>query len=202
MFIFQPSVSRSKTIILAKNLPANTTSYEITNMFKKFGHLGRIVMPPNGLTALIEFLEPSEARTAFTKLAYSKFKNLPLYLEWAPENTFLQPFKPSTNTRIQEVISEENSNTLEPEKKGDEPQVSSSQAEEVDDEEPEENTTLFIKNLNFETREPAIRDVCILSFLLKHNLHKFQTCNYISSSKFCFTFFNFIFSFINLLLYR
>lgn len=37
----------------------------------------------------MEFIEPSEARTAFRHLAYSKFKNIPLYLEWAPENIFL-----------------------------------------------------------------------------------------------------------------
>lgn len=38
--------------------------------------------------AIVEFVEPAEARTAFKRLAYSRFKNLPLYLEWAPEDTF------------------------------------------------------------------------------------------------------------------
>ena len=46
-------------------------------------------------TALVEFLEPSEAKAAFTKLAYTKFKHLPLYLEWAPSDTFKGP--PSTS---------------------------------------------------------------------------------------------------------
>jgi multiple RNA-binding domain-containing protein 1 len=39
----------------------------------------------------VEFLEPSEAKIAFTKLAYTKFKHLPLYLEWAPSDTFITP---------------------------------------------------------------------------------------------------------------
>lgn len=38
--------------------------------------------------AIVEFNEPYEARNAFTKLAYSKFKQSPLYLEWAPAETF------------------------------------------------------------------------------------------------------------------
>lgn len=38
----------------------------------------------------MEFVEPSEARTAFKRLAYSKFKTSPLYLEWAPDDTFVQ----------------------------------------------------------------------------------------------------------------
>jgi multiple RNA-binding domain-containing protein 1 len=42
-------------------------------------------------TAIVEFLEPSEAKAAFTKLAYTKFKHLPLYLEWAPSDTFITP---------------------------------------------------------------------------------------------------------------
>ena len=33
---------------------------------------------------MIEFFESSEARAAFSSLAYTRFKNGPLYLEWAP----------------------------------------------------------------------------------------------------------------------
>lgn len=87
----QVAKKRSKTVILAKNLPASTRVDEIQPLFAKFGLLGRVVLPASGVTALIEFLEPSEARVAFRKLAYSKFKHLPLYLEWAPENVFKAP---------------------------------------------------------------------------------------------------------------
>jgi multiple RNA-binding domain-containing protein 1 len=51
----------------------------------------------------VEFLEPSEAKTAFTKLAYTKFKHLPLYLEWAPSDTFTTPpSKPNKGNRTVE----------------------------------------------------------------------------------------------------
>ncbi len=49
---------------------------------------------------IVEFVEPAEARTAFKRLAYSRFKNLPLYLEWAPEDTFV------TSPKEKEKISE------------------------------------------------------------------------------------------------
>jgi multiple RNA-binding domain-containing protein 1 len=75
-------------VILVKNLPAGTSSEELRELFSKHGKLGRLVLPPTGVTAIIEFGDPSEAKTAFTKLAYTKFKHLPLYLEWAPEETF------------------------------------------------------------------------------------------------------------------
>lgn len=45
-------------------------------------------MPEYGIAALIEFNERQEARDAFKKLAYRKFKSLPLYLEWAPIDVF------------------------------------------------------------------------------------------------------------------
>lgn len=75
-------------MILAKNLPAGTSPEELRNIFAPHGELGRVLLPPSGVTAIIEFGDPSEAKTAFTKLAYTKFKHLPLYLEWAPEDTF------------------------------------------------------------------------------------------------------------------
>ena len=34
----------------------------------------RLVLPPSGITALVEFFEPSQAKKAFQKLAYSKVK--------------------------------------------------------------------------------------------------------------------------------
>lgn len=154
---------RSGTVIVAKNLPANTEISDIHPLFSKFGLISRIVLPPSGVTALIEFLEPTEARSAFKKLAYSKFKDLPLYLEWAPENTFKTPGsaamkfddvpitvadKPRVNVFAKKpVIIEEVKPAVEEE--AEEPE---------DDTSPEPNTTIFLRNLNFVTREPTIRD--------------------------------------------
>lgn len=151
---------RSNTVILAKNLPANTEVKDLQPLFAKFGLIGRIVLPPSGVTALIEFLEPSEAKAAFRKLAYSKFKDLPLYLEWAPENIFKsQSSKPMSLTEL-----ETNKPTNRPKmfdkpietKVADEPTAEADNIE--DDTEPELGTTIFLRNLNFSTREPAVRE--------------------------------------------
>jgi len=34
--------------------------------------LGRLILPPSGLTAIVEYIHPTEAKAAFSGLAYSK----------------------------------------------------------------------------------------------------------------------------------
>nr|CAD7200804.1 unnamed protein product [Timema douglasi] len=149
----QAPKQRSKTTILIKNLPAKTSDSEIRELFAKHGELGRVVLPTAGVTAIVEFLEPSEAKNAFTKLAYSKFKHLPLYLEWAPSETFAAPF--SKEKLLKKKVSKLNEQTAAGEK------ATETEADEEatdDDEDPEPDTTLFIKNLNFETREDSVKE--------------------------------------------
>lgn len=42
--------SRSNAVILAKNLPAGTEPAELSERFGKFGLLGRVILPPSGVT--------------------------------------------------------------------------------------------------------------------------------------------------------
>lgn len=44
------NVKRSKTTILVKNLPSKTELKEIRGLFEKFGVLGRVILPPSGIT--------------------------------------------------------------------------------------------------------------------------------------------------------
>lgn len=153
----QAPKQRSKTIILAKNLPAKTSAAEIRNIFAKYGELGRVVMPPAGITGIVEFLELSEAKTAFTKLAYSKFKHLPLYLEWAPSDTFTtSPSKPNKGNGTVESSEEKDDSCTEKIVPAVTDNSSSDSSDE--DEPPEPDTTLFIKNLNFSTNQEGIRE--------------------------------------------
>ena len=83
--------SRSDTTLLVKNLPAaaggaTADAGELESMFARFGALAAFLMPPSRTMALVEFVEPSEARAAHRGLAYRKYKHAPLYLEWAPLN--------------------------------------------------------------------------------------------------------------------
>uniref|UniRef100_A0A8D3EA98 Probable RNA-binding protein 19 n=1 Tax=Scophthalmus maximus TaxID=52904 RepID=A0A8D3EA98_SCOMX len=126
----QAAAERSTTVILVKNLPAGVVVSELEELFSPHGSLGRVLLPPSGLTAIIEFLEPPEAKRAFTRLAYSKFHHVPLYLEWAPVGVFV------------EAVKEEK------------------EEEEDEDEEEESapGSTLFIKNLNFSTTEETLQE--------------------------------------------
>lgn len=83
-----PQAKRSNSVIIAKNLPASTTKDELMSLFEPHGRVARVIIPPNGLTAIVDMEEPVEAKNAFRKLAYSKFKDSLLYLEWAPMNVF------------------------------------------------------------------------------------------------------------------
>ena len=76
---------RSSTTILVKNLPYETTEEDLTKTFANYGIIAKLLLPPSRAVAIIEYSAPGEARKAFKKLAYTKFKHVPLYLEWAPE---------------------------------------------------------------------------------------------------------------------
>uniref|UniRef100_A0A3P8WIP7 Probable RNA-binding protein 19 n=1 Tax=Cynoglossus semilaevis TaxID=244447 RepID=A0A3P8WIP7_CYNSE len=143
----QAAAERSKTVILVKNLPAGVSVSELEELFSPHGSLGRVLLPPSGLTAIIEYLEPTEAKRAFTKLAYSKFHHVPLYLEWAPVGVFVAP-KPVPVQVKDELAKEEKK--LE-EDKGEE-------KEEEEEEESAPGSTLFIKNLNFRTTEETLQE--------------------------------------------
>lgn len=59
---------------MVKNLPVGTQGAELEEVFGVYGSLGRVLLPEGGVTAIVEFLEPTEAKRAFTKLAYSKVR--------------------------------------------------------------------------------------------------------------------------------
>lgn len=112
----------------------------------------------------MEFIEPSEARKAFMKLAYSKFKNMPLYLEWAPENSLQpksskQPFKIESKNTSQTEPNTQLTNTQNDNLQNtDNPQNTNNPQESEEEEDPEPDTTLFVKNLNFETTDEGLKN--------------------------------------------
>ncbi|ROL50773.1 putative RNA-binding protein 19 [Anabarilius grahami] len=146
----QASGQRSNSVLLVKNLPSGVQVGELEALFSPHGSLGRVLLPPSGLTAIVEFLEPTEAKRAFMKLAYTKFQHVPLYLEWAPVAVFTTPPTPKPEPRTKDASAENND--------------SAKKEEEEEDEEEEEQilpgSTLFIKNLNFNTSEETLHEHC------------------------------------------
>jgi len=123
---------RSKTVIIVKNLTVGATCTELRKLFEQHAELGRVLLAPAGVTAVVECLDSTGAKNAFVKLAYRKFHRKPLFLEWAPENVFAKV-----------VVSEEPSETK-------------SVVESTDTSEAV-GTTLFVKNLNFSTTEESLK---------------------------------------------
>jgi len=106
-----------------------------------------MIMPPAQTLAIIEFLHPTEAKNAFTNLAYKKFKGVPLYLEKAPVNVFKNDDSKEDESPKQEgkkVLSSIDLIETTPN---------------MDDDNVELTATLFVKNISFNTTEDELRNV-------------------------------------------
>lgn len=143
---------RDDKIILIKNFPFGTSVDEIGELFNEYGSLKRILMPPAGIIAIVEFRDSPSARAAFTKLSYRRFKKSILYLEKGPKDLFLR------EPKADEVINKSNEE-IESEKAV-EAKVSASDimgtSKDKDDEENNDGiegptVSIFVKNLNFST---------------------------------------------------
>ena len=129
--------TRSETVIIAKNFPYGTTQDELLHLFGGAEIVKRILLPPAGTIAFLEFFDAGQARAAFKRLVYRRFKDVPLYLEKAPQGIF----------------------TVEPVEKivgiGAKAAASALLAAETDD---EPNSTLYVKNLDFSTTQAGLTD--------------------------------------------
>ncbi|CAA7026873.1 unnamed protein product [Microthlaspi erraticum] len=98
---------RSKHILLVKNLPFGSTEKELAQVFGRFGSLDKIIFPPPKTLALVVFLEPAEAKAAMAGMAYKRYKDSPLFLEWAPadilEPKTLAPVYNELNSDVRET---------------------------------------------------------------------------------------------------
>mmetsp|Transcript_22120 Transcript_22120/g.33755 ORF Transcript_22120/g.33755 Transcript_22120/m.33755 type:complete len:334 (+) Transcript_22120:1-1002(+) len=131
---------RSKTSMLVKNLSFDTTIEELTKIFHGIQTPpSAILLPPSRTIALVQYDHQNDARTAFRKLAYKRFKNVPLYLEWAPMDVKKVETGKTTKVEIDPKP--------EPEK----------QEEEMMEEGVVALPTIYVKNLNFKTNEEVLQ---------------------------------------------
>ncbi|CAK8561013.1 unnamed protein product [Lathyrus sativus] len=139
-------IKRSNHVILAKNLPYGATENELANMFGQFGNLDKIILPSTKTLALVVFLEPAEAKAAFKGLAYKRYKDTLLYLEWAPSNV-VSPKDNEMNSGIGE--------------KDVKRQILEQDVERISDVEIDpdrvEARSMFVKNLSFQTTDEGFR---------------------------------------------
>ena len=131
---------RSSTAILVKNLPYDTELEELTKVFHDKNPPQRILLPPSRTVAMVEYEHSSDARRAFRKLAYRRFKHVPLYLEWAPLAAKLESTQDTTKTPATNSTKDEDKASVE-----------------EDLAEPSDSHTIYVKNLNFETTEDDLK---------------------------------------------
>ncbi|KAF1884789.1 hypothetical protein Lal_00028676 [Lupinus albus] len=143
-------VKRSNHVVLVKNLPYGSTESELAKMFGKFGSLDKIILPPTKTLALVVFLEPAEARAAFRGLSYKRYKDAPLYLEWAPSDVLIQN-STSKNNEMDGAIGENDFKR----------QILEQHVERISDVDIDpdrvEARSLFVKNLNFKTTDEGLK---------------------------------------------
>ncbi|KJE92201.1 RNA binding domain-containing protein [Capsaspora owczarzaki ATCC 30864] len=159
---------RSRTVILVKNIPFSATEDELRPLFAKHGELKRFALPSTRALAVVEFAQPSEARSAFRNLAYSKFKQVPIYLEWAPVSTVLSaPTKAAAQTTtdstapMQVEAAPSAKAALKAAAKAKADAAAAAAAARVvshTSSGPGEQRTLFVKNLNFDTSDASLKD--------------------------------------------
>jgi len=124
--------------ILVKNVPHGVTADELRKMFEEHGKVTRFLMPPTGMTAIVEFANVAEAKTAFMSLSYRKMKDSILYLEKAPKDLF----KEGTVVDIPKTISTDTPAT----------KLSATDLlEDAPEEDSASTATLYVRNLNFST---------------------------------------------------
>ena len=138
---------RGDTAILVKNFSYGTKSEELKKLFEPHGQIRKLLMPPSGTIAIVEYYQSDHARSAFGTLAYRKFKDSILYLEKAPKNLF-QGVHGLSDSRLAESATPQ----------GAKPSVTEL-LESKDPSELANISTLFVRNLNFSTTTDRLREV-------------------------------------------
>lgn len=154
LLAFNKTKEKNDKVILVKNFPFNTSMEEIANLFSEYGDLKKVLMPKDGGIAMVVFKHTPQARAAFTKLAYKRFKSSILYLEKGPKGLFEDESIENDSEDVSVVL---------PAEKAKEAKLSGSDLLEksvADEEEDGKNgrTSVFVKNLNFDTTSADLAD--------------------------------------------
>ncbi|KAG9316576.1 hypothetical protein JVU11DRAFT_2629 [Chiua virens] len=145
------SRGRSDTIILVKNIPYGTSADQIRELFMVHGKLSRVIVPPAGTMAAVEFEHAVDACKAFRAVAYRRLGNSVIYLEKGPlgmfqetpEDTEPQPDSLISSGLKAVTIAEQET----PDSTGEECVPLSA------------GSTLFVKNLSFSTTTERLKQV-------------------------------------------
>lgn len=148
---------RDDKTILVKNFPFGTSSADLGDLFAEYGQIKRILMPPAGTIAIVEFRDSPGARAAFTKLAYRMFKKSILYLEKGPRDLFVREPLVGETVEVEEQPQEK---AVEAKITADDVMGGDKHGEsDVEDEIEGPTVSVFVKNLNFATTAALLTDL-------------------------------------------
>lgn len=139
---------RGNTAILVKNFSFGVKAEDLKNLFEPFGQIKRLLMPPSGTIAIVEFTLPDEAQRAFKGLAYRKIGDSILFLEKAPKDLF------DSKVTVDPSLPLPGASAV-----GQGFSTADTFAAGQEDEAPTDTSTLFIRNLNFTTTSAGLADV-------------------------------------------
>lgn len=137
--------AKGDTAILVKNFSYGVKADELRKLFEPYGQITRLLMPPTGTIAIIEFSRSDEAQKSFKGLAYRKIGDSILFLERAPKDLFDGTVAPTITAAGPSAVSQGFSTS------------DAFRAEEP--EERLETSTLFVRNLNFITTNSRLTEV-------------------------------------------
>ncbi|KAF1355955.1 RNA-binding domain-containing protein [Lizonia empirigonia] len=130
--------AKGDTAILVKNVPHSVSADELRKTFEEHGKVMKFLMPPTGMTAIVEYSNAAEAKTAFMTLSYRKMKDSILYLEKAPKDLFKEGFVAPT---VQATSADKPNAKL----------TATDLLEEAPEADTSNTATLYVRNLNFTT---------------------------------------------------
>ncbi|CAK7269527.1 Multiple RNA-binding domain-containing protein 1 [Sporothrix epigloea] len=148
---FKVSTKRGDTCILVKNFAHGTASQELRKMFEEYGPVVRVLMPPSGTLAIVQFAQAAHGRLAYSKMAYRRVNETVLMLEKCPDNLL--------STSVSDVLDTTTTTTADGAGKKklvgsdllDGKQEGATNEEETAADGSKTTSSLFVRNLNFTT---------------------------------------------------
>ncbi|KAL9097651.1 MAG: hypothetical protein Q9163_006323 [Psora crenata] len=136
---------RGNTAILVKNFSYGVKPEELKKLFEAHGPVTKMLMPPSGTIAIVQFGEAEHAKSAFADLAYRKFKDSLLFLEKAPKDLFPEHVNAPVESPAHAAHEAKISAIDLLQKHGQQDIIDTS--------------TLFVRNLNFSTTNERLHEV-------------------------------------------
>ncbi len=140
--------ARSKTALLVKNIPYGTSEDVLKALFEPHGTIEKLLLPPAGTLAIVDFEEEEDAASAFKSVSYRRLGNAVVYLEKAPDGLFdgtISIEEDTKNVNPEDRLAEEAKKRVETAQEG--------------EDESEAGSTLFLKNLSFATTSERLQAV-------------------------------------------